>query len=190
MVQFFEAAPVHVNLAARFENFRGRATQPLGHRSNGANVLSDVVADHPIPTRGRVSQFSVFVEKRNGHAVYFWLDYDWNLFVRQKARDAPVKIGDFRFGISVVETEHRQAMLDLSEGFEGLATDALGWRIGCDKLRKSGFKIEKFPVEPVVFTVANYRRGFFIIMAVVLFDFATQLFDSLARRSLRFCHKV
>ena len=75
-------------------------------------------------------------------------------------------------------------MRDLGKGLDRLAAHALCRRIARDELRKLRLKINKFPIEPVVFAVADYRRGFLVIEPVVLFDFAAQLGDSFCR--LRF----
>ena len=190
LVQLCEAAFVHVNLTAHFEYFRGPPAQLFRHRANGFNVARDIVADQTVAAGGGVTQLSFFVNERNGHAVHLWLNHDRDCFIRQEARDARVKVGDFFFGVSVVQAEHRQAVLDLGESLERPATHALGRRIGRDQRWDPRFKVDELFVETVVFLVADRGSRLFVITAVVLFDLAPQLFDPLRCLSLVFGHKA
>ena len=70
-------------------------------------------------------------------------------------------------------------MVDLRERLERFAADALCRLIGRDELRKLCLKIDKLPVEPVIFAVADCWRRFFIITAVVLADLRAQFLDAL-----------
>src|SRR4029450_7015874 len=89
-----------------------------------------------------------------------------NFLVRQETRDPLVEIGDLIFGISVVETKHRNSMRDLSKCLERRAADALCRRVGRDQVRKFRFKIDKFFVKPVVVAIADYRGGLLVIEPV------------------------
>src|SRR4029077_5837325 len=108
---------------------------------------------------------------------HFRLNDNGDFFVRQQARDSFVKIRDFVFGISVVETEHRRAVLDLRKRLERFSADALSWRIGREETRKLRFEINKLLVEPVVLAVADDKSGVLVIQPVVLADFLSQLRD-------------
>ena len=88
-----------------------------------------------------------------------------------------VKIRHFVFGIGVVETKHRRAVLDLRKRLERFSADALSWRIGREEIRKLRFEINKLLVEPVVLAVADDRCGVLVIQPVVLADFLSQLRD-------------
>ncbi len=88
----------------------------MWHRFDRLDVLRDVVADEAVAASCRIFQLTVFVHYGNRDAVHFRFDHDGNLFVGQKFRDSFVKIGDLVFGISVVETKHRNAMLNLGKG--------------------------------------------------------------------------
>ena len=77
-------------------------------------------------------------------------------------------------------------MRDWREGLQRFVPDLLRRRIGRRELRETRFKRDKFLVESIVFPIADCRRGFLVIVAVVLFDFAAQLGDTFCR--LRFIH--
>ena len=116
---------IHVDFAARFQKFRCSTAQSLGHRTDRSDILSDIVAYRSIPARRCLTQPAVFVNERNRNAVHLWLDHHRNFLVRQQALNASVKILHLLFGISVVETEHRDEMRHLLERFEGFPADTL-----------------------------------------------------------------
>src|SRR4029434_7899092 len=93
---------VHVNFAAHLQKFRRGAAQSLGYRTDCSNILSDVVAHGSVPSRCCLAQPAVFVNERNRNAVHFWLDYHWDLFVRQKSLDTGVKIFHFLSQVGVI----------------------------------------------------------------------------------------
>ena len=77
-------------------------------------------------------------------------------------------------------------MRDLREGLQRFAPDLLRRRIGRHELQERRLQSDKFLVEPIVFSIADCRRGFLVIAAVVFFDFAAQLGDTFCR--LPFIH--
>ena len=97
----------------------------MRHRANRFDVLGDVVSDQTVTAGGCVFEPAGLVHHRHSHAVQFRFDHDRNLFVRQETRDAFVEVRDLILGISVVETKHRDPMLDLGECLKRFAADAL-----------------------------------------------------------------
>src|SRR5205807_6507142 len=69
-------------------------------------------------------------------------------------------------------------MPDWFKGFERLPAYSLSGRIGRDQAREFCFKINQFLVEAVVLAIAYRRRSFFIVAAIMLFNFASQLGDT------------
>src|ERR1700736_6745496 len=115
LVQIFEAGLVEIGFAADFKDSWRDAPELMRHRFDGLDVLGDVVANGAISARSRVFEFTVFVHDRDGHAVDFRLDHDWNFFIRQEFGDSFVEIADLFFGVSVVQAEHWNAVPNLSE---------------------------------------------------------------------------
>jgi hypothetical protein len=70
-------------------------------------------------------------------------------------------------------------MLDLCECLERFSAYVLRRRIWRNEIRELRFKIDKFPVEPVVFAVADDGRGFLVIEPVVLLDLLPQFPNTL-----------
>ena len=70
-------------------------------------------------------------------------------------------------------------MRDLLERLERFSTDALGGRFWRDELWELRLQIDQLLVQPVVFAVADYRGGFFVVEPIVLADFSSQLLDLL-----------
>ena len=161
----------------------------MRHRTNRFDVLGDVVSNQTVTAGGCVFEPAVFVEHRNRHAVHFRFDHDRDLFVRQKSRDPFVEIRDLIFGIRVVETQHRNPVLNLGERLKRLATHALSRGIRRDQFRKFRFQIDQFFVKPIVFAIANRWRGFFVVATVVLLNLVSELSDSLRRLRLVFGHE-
>ena len=95
---------VQVGLAANFQQTRRIALQTLGNGANRADILGDVVADGSVAASRSVTKFTIFIEKRNSDTVDFWLDHNGNFLFWQQSFQSAIEIGDFLFGISVVET--------------------------------------------------------------------------------------
>ena len=70
-------------------------------------------------------------------------------------------------------------MLDLSESFQWLAAHTLSRRIGGNEIGELRLQIDQLLVQAVVFAVADYRRGFLVIEAVVLANLVPQLCGTL-----------
>src|SRR5437867_9702929 len=190
VVQFFEAAFVHVNFPARFEKFRCTAVQSLWNGTDRLDVLRDLVARNAIAAGGGMAKASVLVQQRNSDAVHFGLDHNRNLLVWQEPGDSRVEISHLFFGISIAEAQHRRAVLDLRERFERFSTNALGGRIWRDEIWELRLQIDQLLVEPVVFAVADYRRGFLVVEPVVFADFFPQLLDTLRGLRLVVSHET
>src|SRR6266480_3773653 len=116
---------VPLYLSPHLQKFWRRAPPSLGARTEGSNILSDVVAHVSVPPRCRLAQSAVFVNERNGNAVHLWLDHHRYLFVRQKPLNTGVKIFHFLFRVSVIETEHWDQMRNLLERFKRFSADSL-----------------------------------------------------------------
>src|SRR4029077_5636820 len=86
--------------------------------------------------------------------------------------------------VSVIEAEHRDEMRDLLEGLERCSAHTLSGRTQRNKIGELRLQSDQFLVKPVVLAIANYRRSFVVIEAVVLPDFVSQLLETLC--SLRF----
>src|SRR5262249_53910115 len=110
---------------------------------------------------------------------YFRFDHNRDFFVWQEAGDPFVKIGHFRFGISIVETEHWRAVLDFGESLKRLAADALRGRIRGNQIGKLRFKIDKLLVKPVIFMIADDGSSFLVVEPVMLPDSSAQLLNAL-----------
>src|SRR4029077_6894731 len=114
------------------------------------DILRDVVADSSVAARGGVTKLSIFIKQRDRHAVDFWLDHNRDLFIRQKLRNARIKIRDLLLGIGIVEAKHRNQMRDLLERLQRFSAYALRRRIRRRQLRELCFKVDKLLIELVV----------------------------------------
>ena len=79
-------------------------------------------------------------------------------------------------------------MLDLCECLERFSAHPLRRRIRRNQIRELLFKIDKFPIEPVVFPVADDGRGFLVLESVVLPDLPPQFPETLCGFLLLHCH--
>src|SRR5207247_5862078 len=70
-------------------------------------------------------------------------------------------------------------MRDLLESFERFCVHTLGGCIRGNEIGELRVEIDKLLVQSVVFSIADYRRGFLVIKPVVLPDFLPQLLDAL-----------
>jgi hypothetical protein len=74
-------------------------------------------------------------------------------------REQPLEAGDelcqFRLGVGVVEAAHGGQVLDGRKRCGRLAADALAGRPWSDQRREGLLKVKEFPVEAVVFLIAN-----------------------------------
>src|SRR5437879_13291733 len=75
-------------------------------------------------------------------------------------------------------------MRDLLEGLERFSAHTLSGGVRRNKIRELRLQSDQFLVKPVVLAIANYRRSFVVIEAVVLPDLVSQLLETLC--SLRF----
>ena len=187
-VQLRETAFVQEGLAADLQEIGRVPRQSFWHGANRPNVLGNVVASASVTAGGSITKLALFVEKRDGDSVHFWLNDYRDLFVRQQALHSPVEIGYLFFRIGVVEAEHRHAMGDLPKGFQRLSADALGRRIGRRQVWELRFEIAQLTEEAVIFAIADARRSLFVVTAVVFLDRAPELGDSISCRSFCFRH--
>src|SRR4029434_2701409 len=81
-------------------------------------------------------------------------------------------------------------MLNLCECLERFSAHPLRRRIRRNEIRELRFKIDKFPVEPVVFAVADNGRGFLVAQVVGLWNLFSQLTDALCSFLLLHCHSA
>lgn len=75
----------------------------------------------------------------------------------------------------IVDTEHRDGVLDLGETFQGFCADALGGRVGVGEGRVAFLEIFEFAEELVVFRIGDFWFGVVVIESVVVVDEPPQL---------------
>ena len=70
-------------------------------------------------------------------------------------------------------------MRDLLEGLERCSAHTLSGGVQRNKIRELRLQSDQFLVKPVVLAIANYRRSFVVIEAVVLPNLVSQLLETL-----------
>jgi len=85
------------------------------------------------------------------------------------------ELAEFLLGVSVIEAQHGDDMLNGFEGLERLTTDALGRRIRRDKVGKVFLQGEELMIESVVSLVANGGLGKNVVLVVILANLFNQL---------------
>ena len=81
-------------------------------------------------------------------------------------------------------------MRDLLESLKRRPAHTLSGGVQCNKIRELRLQSDQFLVKPVVLAIANYRRSFVVIEAVVLPNIVSQLLETLCGLRFVFGHET
>ena len=165
LVKLGEGVAGEVDLAADLEEL-GSASQRLGEGAEGAEVLGDVVAGFPVAPGGAEDEAPFLVAEADGDTVDLRLDHEAVGGGEEVLGHPFGEFADLFLGIGVVEAEHRLGVADRGELGKRLAADPLAGGIGGDQLGMSGFQVDEFLHQEVVFAVGSEGGGLLIIGAI------------------------
>ncbi len=144
---------------------------------NGAQIGVMSSPSCAVAAGGALHQNAFLVAQRGGKPVDLGLGGDGNLLVLLQTQEASDAADEFRHILvaeGIVERQHRPGMHHLGEFFADLGADALGRTVGPHQQGKALLDRLIAAAQRIIGGVADGRRVFAIIAAVMLGDLPRQ----------------
>ena len=180
LVAFFDAPPIdanefgtgHEDFAASLEE-RGRLlrVEPERYGADGAEVVGYVVADVAAAASHARAENAVFEHHGHGDAVDLEFDRIGDRFAQREGfANVGVELAKVVLVVTIVDREHRHAVSDLNEAFNGSAADSLRGAVRRGEFGMFLLDLLKLFEESIELAIRDFGCGLDVIKVVVSID--------------------